>query len=83
MTLMTIIVQEVTKVSLRDRLARRQSHVQAQSIQEEFRPATIRPQSAMEQYIGTQEERLDSPRAQRLFERALRVETRYERRKRK
>lgn len=37
----------------------------------------------MEQYVGMQEEQFDSPRAKRLYERALRVETRYERRKRK
>lgn len=64
-------------MSLRDRFARRQSH------QLQTEPARIRPRSAMEQYVGMQEEQFDSPRAKRLYERALRVETRYERRKRK
>jgi len=67
-------------MSLRDRIARRNSHVLDTS---GVRPSQVRPKSAMEQYVGMQEEQFDSPRAKRLYERALRVETRYERRKRK
>lgn len=63
-------------MSLRDRFARRSSHDMLQ-------PAQIRPQSAMEVYVGLQKETLDSPRAQRLMDKAIRIETRYEKRKRK
>lgn len=66
-------------MSLRDRFTRRSS----QDMLGQIRPAQIRPQSAMEVYVGLQKETLDSPRAQRLMDKAIRIETRYEKRKRK
>ncbi len=66
-------------MSLRDRFARRTSHDMLQQI----KPSMVRPENTMEMYIGIQNQKLDSPRAQRLMDKALRVETRYEQRKRK
>lgn len=64
-------------MSIRDRFARRQSHQLQQAA-----PAQVRPQSAMEAFVeANMKDKFDSPRAERLYERALRIESRYERRK--